>query len=99
MPGQITVQAMHAMAEFLFKFKEKSEEWHINSNSICLLEADDINHLEEIKLKANDKNISFAEFYEPDYNNSLTAIALEPGTKTKKFCYHFKLALKDLEVK
>lgn len=92
MPGQIAVQAMHAMAEFLFKFKEKSEEWHINSNSICLLEADNISHLEEIKLKANDKNISFAEFYEPDYNNSLTTIALEPGTKTKKILLSFQIS-------
>lgn len=91
--GSIAVQGMHALTEFLFKYPEQSQNWYKNSNSIVFLQAsvEDINNL---ILSLNSKNIKYAEFYEPDWDNALTAICIEPENKTKKLCYHFKLALK-----
>lgn len=92
--GSIAVQGMHALTEFLFKYPEESQNWYKNSNSIVFLEAS-IEDIDNLILRLNSKNIKYAEFYEPDLDNALTAICIEPGNKTKKLCYHFKLALKE----
>jgi hypothetical protein len=84
---------MHSLTEFLFKYPEESKNWYNNSNSIVFLQAT-LQELEELILKCKSKNIKYSEFYEPDLNNELTSVCLEPGNKTKKLCYHFKLALK-----
>lgn len=46
--------------------------------------------------KASSKQIKFSSFREPDINNELTSIVLEPGEKSKKLCSNLKLAFKDL---
>jgi len=45
-------------------------------------------------LKAKQRGIEYIEFYEPDINNELTAIALEPGEKSKKLISNLPLMLK-----
>lgn len=39
--------------------------------------------------------IKLSVFREPDIDNQITAIALEPGTQTKKLCSNIKLALRN----
>lgn len=40
-------------------------------------------------------NIGVSLFHEPDLNEELTAIALEPGDTARKLCSNFPLALKE----
>jgi hypothetical protein len=51
----------------------------------------DEKELNDLVLKANGLGIKFAVFYEPDLNNELTAIALEPGKHSGKLCNGMKL--------
>lgn len=66
------------------------------SNYICILEIDNEQYLLELLTKAKQQDILTSYFNEPDFNNSLTAIVLEPGLKSKKICSTLKLALKDI---
>lgn len=43
--------------------------------------------------EAAKNEIKFSIFREPDIDNQITAIALEPGNKSKKLCSKLKLAL------
>lgn len=51
----------------------------------------DLNKLIE---KALLNNIKFSVFREPDIDNQITAITLEPSLISKKLCSNLKLALK-----
>jgi hypothetical protein len=43
--------------------------------------------------KLEDLNIKFSVFMEPDIDDEITAIALEPGLESKKICKGLALAL------
>jgi len=92
--GSQAVQGMHSLAEFLMKFPEKSKHWYENSNSIIFLSVSNELELLELIDKCKDKQIEYCEFREPDLNNSLTSICIEPSKKTKRLSYNFRLALK-----
>ena len=51
--------------------------------------------LETLSYKAKERNINIVEFREPDLNNQLTAICLEPSIEAKKLCSSIPLALKE----
>ncbi len=55
--------------------------------------ADESELLKLIK-KADENNIKYSIFFEPDLKYEITAIALEPGLISKKLCSKIKLALK-----
>jgi hypothetical protein len=85
---------VHGAFTFAQTHPHLTKEWLHISNYICILEID--NEVELVKLweKSKQENIPGACFIEPDFDNSLTAIALGPGTESKKLCSHLKLALK-----
>jgi peptidyl-tRNA hydrolase len=85
-------QSCHAAIEFKFRYPEIASEWFNQSNYICILEIENETKLVELLYKARFKEIAVAEFIEPDYDNSLTAIALAPGEKSKKLCSNLRLA-------
>lgn len=64
------------------------------SNYICILETS-ADRLMELISKANENDIRYSIFREPDYDNAITAVALEPDEKSKKICSNFRLALKE----
>lgn len=69
------------------------KEWHLNSNHICILSAKDEVDLFKLKKNLDKKHIAYSIFREPDLNNELTAIALEPAGK--KLVSSYSLALKE----
>ena len=70
-----------------------AEKWYNASNYLALLAAKDENELVEIACRAAEQGVRFAIFKEPDIGNKITAIALEPGNKSKKICQKLPLTL------
>lgn len=91
------MQSIHAFQEFVMQHPEVNKDWYHKSNYLGLLSVE--NEYELIKLfeKALSLEIKCSLFREPDIGNAITAIALEPGEKSKKLCARFKLALKEYE--
>jgi len=47
--------------------------------------------------KFQNKGLKFTPFYEPDINNQLTAITVEPSEIARKICSKLPLALKEFK--
>lgn len=93
-PGYQAVQSIHAAIQFKFEHPEVSKNWFEQSNYLGLLSVADEQELISLIEQASQKGIKFSVFREPDINDQITAVALEPGNKSKKLCSHLKLALK-----
>ncbi len=94
-PGYQAVQSMHALREFCAEHIELDRMWYQNSNYLGLLAVKDEHELSLLIQQAQQANIPFSIFREPDIDNQITAIALAPGVKSKKLCSRIKLALSD----
>ena len=91
-PGLQAAQACHALREFVEKFPEIDREWFTTSNNIVVLNARSHGHLLRLAGLAVDHSIACAQFFEPDCDNELTAIAL--GPEGSKLVSQLPLALK-----
>lgn len=63
------------------------------SNYIVVLCIENEYKLLQLMQKADYQDILYSIFKEPDIDNQVTAITLEPGEKSKKLCKNLKLAL------
>lgn len=86
------VQGQHALAEFIFEHPQIARKWHKESNYLCFLVAKDEFELNNLIEKALALGLKISVFKEPDINNELTAIAIEPNEIAKKLCSKLKLA-------
>lgn len=91
-PGQKLAQAMHAAIEFTQDYPEITSVWHSLSNSVVILEHPDLTSFLE---KLTETNINYSCFYEPDLDDKLTAITLEPTEASRKLTASLKLALRN----
>jgi hypothetical protein len=60
------------------------------------LSVNDERELLSIHSKATQQGIKASVFQEPDLNNQVTAITLEPSSDTRKLCSNLPLALKNV---
>jgi peptidyl-tRNA hydrolase len=88
-PGQQIAQCAHAIADFSKEHPEIFREWHEQSNYICCLVAED---LRELAWRCREQDINCTLIHEPDYDDQLTAIAIEPTQLAKKIVRPYKLA-------
>lgn len=88
------MQSMHALRQFTAEHPEIDKMWFEQSNYLGLLSVADEQELNRLIEQATAHSIRFSIFREPDVENQITAIALEPGQKTKKLCSKLPLALK-----
>lgn len=94
-PGYQGVQGQHAAIEFIMQYPEISNHWHQVSNYLGFLSVDNEQKLICLFEKAKALGIACSMFKEPDIDNEVTAIALEPGELSKKLCSRLPLALKE----
>lgn len=87
-------QACHVTFQFAREYPQLTISWMDISNYIAILQVENEAKLHELIEKASSRAVVLSIFKEPDMNNEITAIALEPGEKSKKLCSNFKLALK-----
>jgi hypothetical protein len=84
---------MHALRQFTADHPEIDKLWFEQSNYLGLLSVKNEYELHILIQRAMQNNIRFSVFKEPDIEDQVTAIALEPGPLTKKLCSSLKLAL------
>ena len=83
---------MHASLEFALEHPEVFKTWKEGSNYIAVLAARDQSHLSELLEKARVRGLRVSAFSEPDYNNELTSICIEPHPDNKRFLSSLPLA-------
>lgn len=94
-PGYQAVQASHASIQFQHEYPEISKKWHSESNYLALLSTKDEQSLNNLIEKCQSKGLNVSVFTEPDIDNQITAIAIEPSIETQKICSNLPLALKE----
>lgn len=85
------VQSGHAAIQFQHEHPELAKNWYHTSNYLIFLSVENEEELNNIIDTANKKNISISVFREPDIDNQITAIALEPSVTSKKLTSGLKL--------
>jgi len=85
------VQGAHALREFAEKHPNIDREWYAKSNYLAFLAVDNKEKLLNLIEKAIARKINIAIFREPDLDDQITAIVLEPGLDSRRLCSHIKL--------
>lgn len=88
---------MHALRQFVHDHPDIDKEWFEKSNYLGFLSVKDEHELIKLAESALGLGIKFSVFREPDIDNQITAIALEPGAKSKKLCSNCQLGLKEYD--
>ena len=92
----MSVQSIHAAIQFQHEHPEYAECWYKESNYLGFLSVLNEEELNILIEKAEEKDIRYSVFREPDIENQITAIALAPGPAAKKLCSNLKLALRSV---
>lgn len=88
---------MHALRQFVKDHPDIDKEWFEKSNYLGFLSVENEHALIKLAEQALAKGIKFSIFREPDIDNQITAIAIEPGPKSKKLCSNLQLGLKEYD--
>jgi len=94
-PGYQAVQSIHAAQQFAREFPTLNSAWQERSNFLGFLSVKDEHELRKLAVKAERKGLAVSVWHEPDLDWKLTAIAIEAGNKSRKFCKKFPLALSE----
>lgn len=90
-PGAKLAQSCHVAFSFAHEHTQIVNTWMKDSNYLVVLELEELDTVIE---QAKINNIEFSIFMEPDMNNIITAVALEPGDKSRRLCARIPLALR-----
>lgn len=93
-PGQQSSQSVHSVTNFIFEHPTIASDWHKTSKYLVLLSVKDEAELLSLVNKLDQKGIVYSKFYEPDFNNELTSITIEPSEKSRKATSSLPLLLK-----
>lgn len=68
--------------------------WLVRSNFLVIVAVPDENALLDLITEASRRGIGRTAVREPDINDEVTAVALQPGIETQKLCANLPLALR-----
>ena len=97
-PGYQAVQAGHAAIQFQHEHPEIARSWYQQSNYLIFLSVSDEASLYSFIEQAKLRDIKVSVFREPDINNEITAITLEPSEESRKLTSNLPLALKERKI-
>lgn len=69
----------HALREFGAGFGTIDDEWYRTSNTLVLLETDDLTSLTSLAERTREAGVPVSLFTEPDLGGELAAIAIAPS--------------------
>lgn len=69
-----------------------ASSWMATSNNIVVVAVPDEYALAELAARAVEEGIVRTIVREPDYGNTITAVALEPGPIARRLCANYPLA-------
>lgn len=78
-PGAQAAQACHALMSFASEHPVTANFWHHKSNNLVVLQVPDESCLLHLAGRAQDEGVEHSVFREPDFDNTVTAVALEPA--------------------
>lgn len=93
--GQQAVQSSHAAINFIFEHSARAGPWFKDSNYLVMLSVENETNLLKLIEKCEAKKLAYTVFQEPDLNNAITAIAIEPSEITQKLVSNLPLLLKN----
>lgn len=70
---------------------EITSQWHNESNYVVVLSVENEEALISLLMKAKSKDIKYSYFSEPDLNDAITCVILEPTLDSKKICSNIRL--------
>lgn len=92
--GYKAVQSAHAAINFTFEHPGRAGPWFKESNYLVLLELSNEKQLKLLINKCEHHQLAYTVFREPDINNQITAIAIEPSPITRKLVQKIPLLFK-----
>ncbi len=93
--GAVCAQALHAAIEFVLDHRELTSEWYELSNSVVILTAS-ADQLQKLQDRCKTRELQYSLFEEPDLDDQLTAICVEPTREGKRVTSNYRLALRGL---
>lgn len=96
-PAYQAVMCGHALSEFCLQHIDIANSWHKNSNYLAFLSVKDESELLFLIEKAQSRGIAISIFREPDIDNQVTSIAIEPSAESKRLCRNLPCALKECD--
>lgn len=94
--GLQAAQAVHAAFEFSQQHWDLCAPWLRDSNYLVIVSVPDEYSLMGVIEQANKLGIKFTAVREPDIDDELTAVTLQPGAIAKKLCASLPLAMKEV---
>jgi peptidyl-tRNA hydrolase len=94
-PGLQLAQSTHAAFHFCIDWPALARAWLTESNFLVIVAVPDEDALAALAAEAVEEGIARTIVREPDLENSITAVALQPGAEARRLCAQFPLALKE----
>ena len=88
-------QSWHAGVDFSVKYPALTQLWHNASNNVVIVSVPNEAQVMALESVALSLGLKHHLVVEPDLDDSVTAIALEPGPIAKRMCARFPLAGKE----
>lgn len=95
-PAYQAVQAGHSSIQFQHEHPDIAKNWHNNSKYLIYLSVENEQSLIKLISKLEKFKIKFSVFREPDIDNQITSICIEPSDKTRRITSSLPKMLKDI---
>jgi len=97
LPGLQAVQSSHAAIQFVFDHPVISKKWFTISNYLIFLSVKTEPDLLALVEKFKQHGLVYSTFHEPDLDNALTAVTVEPSDNARKIVSGLPLLLKEFK--
>jgi hypothetical protein len=94
-PGLQAAQAVHAAFHFSLDWPSMALAWVRDSNFLVVVAVPDEVALADLAARAAEEGIARTIVREPDLDNTITAVALQPGAEARRLCAELPLALRE----
>lgn len=94
-PGHQATQSSHAAFSFSQAHPDITAQWHRESKFLILLSVPDEATLLELAGRVQKEEIPFTTWREPDWDDTLTALAIAPSSATSRLLANLPLTLRE----